>query len=232
MISGVRALAFDVFGTVVDWRGSVSKEIENLGLPVNATEFADAWRAGYGPAMARVTSGDLPWMNIDELHRMILDDLLGRSQIETLSEREKDELNRAWHRLAAWPDSVAGLMRLKEKFVLVTLSNGNVSLLINMAKNARLPWDCILSAELVKTYKPASEVYLMAAHYLGFNASEIMMVAAHPGDLKAAATVGMRTAFVERPDEYGQGGTQVGTPPSEFDVSAIDFEDLAHKLGV
>ena len=226
---GVRALAFDVFGTVVDWRGSVMREVTERGLAVDAGEFADAWRAGYAPAMAQVRSGELPWTNLDGLHRMILDELLERFAVSGLDEAAKDDLNRAWHRLTPWPDTVKGLTRLRERFVLTTLSNGNVALLTNMAKHAGLPWDCILSAELVELYKPDREVYLMAASYLGLEPEEVMMVAAHPADLRAAAAVGLRTAFVARPDEHEPGGE--GESGDKFDVSATDFEDLAEKLG-
>ncbi len=226
---GVRALAFDVFGTVVDWRGSVMREVAERRLEVDAGEFADAWRAGYGPAMARVRSGELPWTNIDGLHRMILDELLERFAVTGLDEAAKDDLNRAWHRLTPWPDAVKGLTRLRERFVLATLSNGNLALLTNMAKHAGLPWDCILSAELMERYKPDRGVYLMAASYLGLDPEEVIMVAAHPADLRAAAAVGLRTAFVARPDEHGPGGDVESG--DEFDVSATDFEDMAEKLG-
>ncbi len=227
----IKVLAFDVFGTVVDWRESVMREVAEKGLDVDAGEFADAWRAGYGPAMARVTSGELPWTNLDELHRMILDTLLKRFAVTGLAEPEKDHLNRAWHRLTPWPDAVPGLTRLLERFVLVTLSNGNVALLTNMAKNAGLPWDCILSAELVERYKPDPAVYVMAANYLGVKPGEVMMVAAHPADLRAAAEAGLRTAFVARPDEQGPGGQVDIGEEANFDVNATDFEDLAEKLG-
>ena len=226
---GGRALAFDVFGTVVDWRGSVMREVAERRLEVDAGEFADAWRAGYGPAMARVRSGELPWTNIDGLHRMILDELLERFAVTGLDEAAKDDLNRAWHRLTPWPDAVKGLTRLRERFVLATLSNGNLALLTNMAKHAGLPWDCILSAELTERYKPDRGVYLMAASYLGLDPEEVIMVAAHPADLRAAAAVGLRTAFVARPDEHGPGGDVESG--DEFDVSATDFEDMAEKLG-
>ena len=226
---GVRALAFDVFGTVVDWRDSVMREVAERGMAVDAGEFADAWRAGYGPAMARVAAGELPWTNIDGLHRMILDELLERFAVTGMGEAEKEDLNRAWHRLTPWPDAVAGLTRLRERFVLATLSNGNVALLTNMGKNAGLPWDCILSAELVEVYKPDRRVYRMAAGYLGLRPEQVMMVAAHPADLRAAAMAGLRTAFVARSDEFGPVGE--AESGEEFDVSATDFGDLAQKLG-
>ena len=187
----VRALAFDVFGTVVDWRTSIIREGQQLGrakgVKADWARFADAWRAGYGPAMDRVRKGELSWTRIDTLHRMILDSLLAEYGITGLSEAEKDHFNRAWHRLDPWPDAVDGLTRLKKKYIITTLSNGNMSLLTNMAKSAKLPWDCILSAELAKRYKPDREVYLMAADLLGVRPQQVMMVAAHAGDLKAAA---------------------------------------------
>jgi 2-haloacid dehalogenase len=234
-LSGVKALAFDVFGTVVDWRSSVIREGTGLGdakhLNVDWAKFADRWRAGYGPSMDKVRKGELPWKTIDQLHRMVLDRLLEEFRIEKLSEEEKDHLNRVWHRLAPWPDSVPGLTRLKRKFVLATLSNGNVALLVNMAKHAGLPWDCVLSGELVRHYKPDREVYLMAAELLGLRPGEVMMVAAHKGDLKAANAAGLHTGFVPRPLEHGPGRAEDATPDPTIDLIATDFPDLASKLG-
>ena len=240
MINSVKALTFDVFGTVVDWRSSIAREGERLAegrsLEVDWAEFADAWRAGYGPAMQRVRTGDLPWMKIDQLHRLILDELLDRFEIH-LNEKEIDHFNRAWHRLTPWPDSVAGLILLRERFVLATLSNGNMSLLVNMAKSAGLPWDCVLSAELAKHYKPDPETYLMASSFLGYEPEEIMMVAAHPNDLRAAASVGFRTALVTRPLEYGPESDLYARRVTDrldekpgFDVVAKDLLDLASLL--
>jgi 2-haloacid dehalogenase len=231
----VKALTFDVFGTVVDWRGSITAEGRKLGrrkkLAVDWVAFADGWRAGYRPAMDRVRRGDLPWMNIDTLHRMILDDLLVRFRIDGLPEPEKDHLNRAWHRLAPWKDSVAGLKRLKKKFVIATLSNGNVALLTNMAKHGGLPWDCVLSAELFGHYKRDREVYEGAARLLGLAPGQVMMVAAHKDDLDAAAATGLRTAFVARPMERGDPAKADVAPEARFDVNAKDFADLAKQLG-
>lgn len=233
--SSVQALTFDVFGTVVDWRGSVIREGTHLGkakgIHVDWARFADAWRAGYGPAMNRVRKGELPWTNIDALHRTILDRLLTEFQIAGLSEAEKDHLNRVWHRLTPWPDAVPGLSRLRRRFIIATLSNGNVALLVNMAKNAGLPWDCILSSELAKRYKPDKEVYQMAADLLGLRPDQVMMVAAHKGDLRAAKSVGFQTAFVLRPLEYGPGRKPDVTPDPAIDLTASDFIDLAAKLG-
>ena len=231
----VRALAFDVFGTVVDWRSSIIREGEELGrrkqLRVDWAAFADAWRAGYHPAMDRVRRGDLPWMSLDQLHRQILDGLIEQFGIEGLSEHEIDELNRSWHRLDPWPDAIAGLARLKQRYVIATLSNGNVALLVNMAKRAGLPWDAVLSAELARHYKPDKEAYLTTARLLGLEPRQVLMVAAHKNDLYAARSAGMRTAFVPRPLEHGPGANVVTTPDPEFDLIADDFLDLAGKLG-
>jgi len=231
----VKALTFDVFGTVVDWRSSIIREGELLGkrkgLDIDWAAFADGWRAGYGPAMNRVRTGDLPWMNIDDLHRLILVDLLREFGINNLSSGEIDEFNRAWHRLMPWPDSVPGLNRLKSGYLLVTLSNGNVSLLVNMAKNAGLPWDSVLSAELSGHYKPDKEVYETAADLLDLPPENIMMVAAHKGDLRAAQSVSFKAGFIPRPLEYGPDVEVDTTPESDFDINASDFIDLARQLG-
>jgi 2-haloacid dehalogenase len=230
----VKALAFDVFGTVVDWRGSIIREGERWGqakgLHVDWSKFADRWREGYGPAMDKVRKGALPWMKIDQLHRRILDDLLTEFNIVGLTEEEKDDWNRVWHRLTPWPDVVDGLMRLKKKFVLSTLSNGNVSLLVEMAKFAGLPWDAVLSAELFHHYKPDREAYLGAADLLGCKPAELMMVAAHPDDLKAAQACGLRTGFVPRPMEHGQAKEAVSPRVEWADVTARDFVELAARL--
>ena len=231
-LRGVKALTFDVFGTVVDWRSSIIREGRGLGerkgLEVDWGAFADAWRGGYGPSMARVRSGELPWMTIDQLHRTILDELLVKFGIKGLSEAEIGDFNRAWHRLDPWPDAVEGLTRLKRKFVIATLSNGNVALLVNMAKRAALPWDTVLSAELMRHYKPDAEVYKGAAALLGLETREVMMVAAHPGDLRAAAATGMRTGYVPRPMEWGAAREIEGG--EEFDVTARSFLELAETV--
>lgn len=230
-----KALVFDVFGTVVDWRTSVAAEVAGLakrkGFTVDGEKFADAWRAGYGPSMNRVRSGELAWTRLDGLHRMTLDRILGEFKIAGLSDAEKDTLNRAWHRLRPWPDSVAGLTRLKKKFIIAPLSNGNIALMTDMAKHAGLPWDCILGAELVRHYKPDREVYQSAADFLDLQPAEVMMVAAHLGDLRAAKTVGLKTAFVPRPLEYGPAGKPDLKGDASVDVQAADFNDLASKLG-
>jgi 2-haloacid dehalogenase len=233
--SSVEALTFDVFGTVVDWRGSIIAEGKRVwkpkGVDVDWGKFADRWRAGYQPAMARVRSGELPWTHLDSLHRMILDGLLVELGISGLTEADKDHLNRIWHRLNPWPDSVSGLSRLKKRFVIATLSNGNVSLLTHMAKHAGLPWDCVLSAELARHYKPDPEIYLKAAELLGLPPNRVMMVAAHVQDLVAAGKLGMRTGYVHRPLEFGPDSPPQRPDAASFDVVASDFVDLAARLG-
>jgi len=230
-----KALVFDVFGTVVDWRTSVAAEVDALakrkGFTVDGAKFADAWRAGYAPSMNRVRTGELPWTRLDTLHRMTLDRILTEFSIPGLTEAEKNELNRAWHRLRPWPDSVSGLTRLKKKFIIAPLSNGNIALMTDMARNAGLPWDCVLGAELVRHYKPDREVYQSAADFLDLQPADVMMVAAHLGDLRAAKTVGLKTAFVARPLEYGPAGKPDLKADASVDLSATDFNDLAVRLG-
>ena len=234
-VGEVRALTFDVFGTVVDWRSSIAREGQLLAagrdFDVNWFEFADRWRGGYGPSMNRVRNGELPWTKIDVLHRMILDELIEEYGLQELTEEERVEFNYAWHRLSPWPDAVAGLNRLKTRYVIATLSNGNVALLTNMAKNAGLPWDAILSAELAERYKPNPAVYLKAADLLGLAPEQVMMVAAHPGDLRAAAATGLRTGYVPRPLERGPDRPFTPDTSGDFDVTATDFLDLARQLG-
>ena len=206
---GLKALAFDVFGTVVDWRGSIIREATAFGaehgIDADWSRFADAWRAGYKPAMQRVRSGELPWQKIDALHRLILDDLLVEFDLTGLAESDIDHLNRVWHRLDPWPDAVPGLSRLKTRYVVTTLSNGNFSLLTNIAKRAGLPWDCIVSAELFRHYKPDPETYLGTADLLGIPPAELMLVACHPDDLRAARAVGCRTGYVAAAAGAGAG---------------------------
>ena len=180
--------------------------------------------------MARVRRGDLPWTKIDDLHRMVLDGLLVKFRIEGLDEAGRDRLNRLWHRLTAWPDAIEGLERLRLRYVVAALSNGNMALLTNMAKHAGLPWDCILSSELARHYKPDPEVYETAADLLGEATNEVMMVAAHKHDLDGARATGMRTAYVPRPAEFGPQRTVDVTPDPAYDVFAVDFLDLARKL--
>ncbi len=231
----VKALAFDVFGTVVDWRGSVIREGEALGerkgLDVDWPLFADEWRGRYAPSMDRVKTGEIPWTNLDTLHRISLEELLGEFEITGLTEEEKDHLNKVWHRLDPWPDAIPGLTRLKKRYIISTLSNGNVALLTRMAKLAGLPWDLILSAELVHHYKPDPEVYLMVPHLLDLRPDEVMLVAAHSDDLRHAQTHGLRTAYVHRPLESGPRSEPEAVESSSFDLVTEDFNELAEKLG-
>jgi 2-haloacid dehalogenase len=231
----VKALVFDVFGTVVDWHGSVAREVRGLakakGLRLNGARFAKAWRAGYRPAMDRVRSGEAPFRKIDDIHRTILDEVLAKSKVTALAEEEKAHLNLVWHRLRPWPDSVRGLKRLKSKFIIATLSNGNTGLLVNMAKFGGLPWDCVFSSDTFKHFKPDPEMYLGAADMLSLRPQEVMMVAAHKQDLRAAAQCGLKTAFVKRPHEHGRNSnTDLASEP-DFTVNAESFLDLADKLG-
>ena len=230
----IKALTFDVFGTVVDWRGSLIEEgrafSRSRHIDVDWARFADRWRAGYAPAMNLVRTGQLPWMTIDQLHRRILDELLPEFQITGLAEADKAHLNRAWHRLRPWPDAVEGLTRLKRKFIVATLSNGSLSLLANMAKHAGLPWDVILSAELARHYKPDPQAYLMAARLLDLEPAQVMMVAAHPDDLEAAARVGFQTAYVPRPLEHGPGRPVQTVTGGNFNITAANFVELSRIL--
>lgn len=232
--STIKAVTFDIFGTVVDWRGTLIKEGQRLGaakgISIDWAAFADAWRSGYYPSMEQVRTGALPWQNIDTLHRLILDRLLSQFAITCLSQTEIDHLNRVWHRLEPWPDAKSGLERLRRCFVITPLSNGNMALLINLAKHADLRWDAILSAELARHYKPDPEVYLTAAALLGLEPHEVMMVAAHNDDLQGARAVGFRTAFVARSQEYGPNQTTDLVPDPAVDIAAQDFNDLADTL--
>ena len=234
-IDSIKALTFDVFGTVVDWRSGISEEGRALGrdkgIEADWEAFADTWRGKYQPSLARVRDGEAPWTNLDSLHRTSLDALLEEFGIESLAEPDKDALNRAWHRLPPWPDSVVGLTLLRRKYVLATLSNGNVALLVNMARNAGLPWDAILGAEVAKHYKPQPECYLVTAELLGLAPRECMMVAAHNGDLVAAAALDFRTAFVPRPTEHGPDQRTDLEAEHDFDIIAESFIDLAKQLG-
>jgi 2-haloacid dehalogenase len=225
-----RLLAFDVFGTVVDWHGSIMREVQAMGLKVDADAFALAWREGYRPAMQKVMSGQLGWTRIDELHRMILDDVLARFKID-LSEDGRRHLNLAWHRLDPWPDVVAGLARLKTKFIICTLSNGNIGLLTDMAKRAGLPWDCVLSAEVFRAYKPDPRAYQGAARVFDLSPGEAMLVAAHQDDLAAARACGWQTAYIERPLEFGAARPKDVSPDAANTFHARDFIELARQLG-
>jgi 2-haloacid dehalogenase len=220
---------------VVDWRSGIIREAEAIGrsrgISRDWAKFADAWRALYHPSMDRVRHGELPWKPLDELHRSALEQILPEFGIEGLSEAEIDHLNRAWHRLDPWPDAIGGLSRLRRGHILATLSNGNVALLVNMAKRAGLPWDAILGAEVARHYKPDPEAYLCTAALLGLRPDECMMVAAHNRDLFAAGALGFRTAFVLRPTEYGPNQTADLAPEHGYDILARDLSDLADQLG-
>ncbi|MEU6201906.1 haloacid dehalogenase type II [Streptomyces sp. NPDC047061] len=227
----IRALVFDVFGTVVDWRSGVARDIRRLVPEVDAEAFADAWRSQYLPSLDRVRRGELPWTNLDELHRASLDELLAEYGVPDTPEGVRAELVLAWHRLDPWPDSVPGMERLKKRFVIASLSNGHVALLVNMAKHAGLPWDTVLSAELFEHYKGDPEAYLGAARLLGLQPEEVMMVAAHVDDLAAARACGLRTAYVHRPQEFGSKAAL--RPPStdpKADVSVASLTELADHL--
>ena len=230
-----KALLFDVFGTVVDWRGSIIAEGQAFGrargLDVDWAAFADGWRAKYQPAMQRVRDGQIGWVKLDDLHRQNLDELLEEMAITSLTRDEIDHWNRVWHRLNAWPDAVEGLTKLKNKFILATLSNGNVALIVNMAKHAGLPWDAVLGAEVAGHYKPQPEAYLKTAQILGLAPEECLMVAAHNSDLVAAGACGLGTAFVSRPREYGCGQTADKEAENDYHYVAGDFLDLADQLG-
>ena len=232
-----RALAFDVFGTVVDWHAGIAREAAALaarhGIEGDWPAFANAWRAGYAPAMEQVRSGALPWTHIDALHRMILDRIVaahGLAGLNGLTAAEREHLNRAWHRLPPWPDAVPGLARLKRGFTITPLSNGNFSLLTNLAKHGGLAWDCIVSAELFGHYKPDPETYLGCARLLDVAPGELMMVACHPSDLRAARANGLMTAYVKRPLEHGAATVLPAFDAGEFDLVASDFEALAGQL--
>ena len=232
----VKALVFDVFGTVVDWRNSVSGHAAAFGaahgVEADWEAFADGWRGKYRPFMDKVRSGELPWVKLDVLHRMALVELLGEFGVNDVGEHAIDELNLAWHRLDPWPDAPAGLSRLKAKYIIGTMSNGNVALMTNMAKYAGLPWDVILGAEVAQAYKPDPKTYLTGVELLGLYPDQVMMVAAHQNDLLAAGEQGLKTAFVPRPKEHGPDRTPDPTPDPSFDIVATDFRDLASQMGV
>jgi len=231
----LKAVTFDVFGTVVDWRTSIAREVEGLAVKkqfvVDGERFADAWRKLYQPSMKKVRDGKMPWTVLDDLHRTNLLEVLEAFGIDQLSEEEIEHLNRAWHRLDPWPDAVAGLQRLKQHYIIGTLSNGNVALIVNMAKFSGLPWDVVLGAEIARHYKPQPEAYLKSAEILGLEPRECMLVAAHNGDLAAAGRCGFQTAFVPRPTEYGSEQTTDLAAEYDCDLVAGDFIELAQILG-
>lgn len=227
----VKVLCFDIFGTVVDWHGSIAREMSARYPQVDGHAFANAWRAGYKPAMARVMSGELGWTLIDDLHRIILDQILPQFGLEHLSDAERRELNRVWHRLDPWPDSVRGLTRLKRHYTICTLSNGNIGLLTNMAKRAGLPWDCVLSAEVFRAYKPDPATYLGVAKVFDLPPEQVMLVAAHHDDLAGARACGLRTAYIERRLEFGEASPKDVSPQPGNDLHAESIDALADLLG-
>ena len=231
MLPTPRVLVFDIFGTVVDWHGSIVAEVGSRYPKVDADAFALAWRAGYQPAMEAVRSGGRGFVKLDVLHREILDGILPRFGLEHLGEAERAELNRVWHRLAAWPDSVAGLTRLKARFTIASLSNGNIGLLTAMAKHAGLPWDCVLSAEVFRAYKPDPRTYLGVAEVFDVAPQAVMLVAAHQDDLAAARANGLQTAYIERPLEFGAAHIKDVSPDPANTLHARDLLHLAGQLG-
>ena len=234
-VNRIKAIVFDTFGTVVDWRSSITADFRAFGkqkaIDIPWEAFVDEWKTAYKPGMDAVRSGDWPWTKVSKIYRSKLNAILPKYGIDTLTEDEKIYLNRAWHRLNPWPDSVAGLIRLKKQYVIATLSNGDVECLVDMARNAGLPWDVILCAEIFRHYKPDPEVYLGAIELLNLKPHEIMLVAAHNYDLRAARSHGMRTGFVLRPTEYGPNqGTDLRAE-EDWDVVANNFFGLADALG-
>ena len=232
----IEALTFDVFGTVVDWRGGIRREGAALGarhgLTVDWAKFADAWRGLYQPLLSEVREGRRPWVPLDQLHREGLDRVLAQFGVTGLDESEVADFVRAWHRLDPWPDAVAGLTRLRRRYILATLSNGNVRLTVNMAKRAGLPWDAVLGAEVARAYKPSPEAYLTTARLLDLAPGRCLMVAAHYSDLVAARGQGFRTCYVWRRDEWGTGEKHDLPADHGLDLVVEDFADLADRLGL
>jgi 2-haloacid dehalogenase len=233
--SNIRALTFDVFGTVVDWRNSIADEAREIlgrghGIDLDWHDFANAWRAKYQPAMQKVRDGSRPFVKLDVLHWENLLELMADLELNDVPESSLQQLNLAWHRLRPWPDSVAGLSQMKQRRILATLSNGNIALIVDMAKNAGLPWDVVLGAEVARAFKPQPEAYLAAADALSLKPSQCMMVAAHNADLVQASKIGFRTAFVLRADEYGPGHTVDQRAEHDFDIVANNFVELAEML--
>jgi 2-haloacid dehalogenase len=233
----IEALLFDVFGTVVDWRSGVAREarsfLDRYAPQLDAYEFADAWRKRYGPSMEEVRSGRRPFVRLDVLHRENLHQVLEHYRIDAaaIPPQELEALNLAWHRLDPWPDSVQGLGRLKQRFMIAPMSNGHIRLMMDVAKRAGLPWDAILGSEVVRAYKPSPQAYLGAVEVLGLRPDQICMVAAHNGDLAAARRCGLKTAFIPRPTEHGPAQTTNLGPEQDWDYVARDMNDLASQLG-
>lgn len=234
-VSDVKALTFDVFGTVVDFRSSIIRHGEELGrrkgLAVDWAAFADEWYGGYRPAMNRINSGEDEWANVGEIYRRRLEEISEKFGLDSLTGEEKTRFNQSWRRLDPWPDSVSGLTRLKKKFILSALSNGDFGMLTEMGKFAGLPWDCILSSEIFRRYKPAPEVYTGAIELLGLKPGEVMMVASHNYDLRAARALGMKTGFFPRPTQYGPNQTEDLEAEEDWDIIADGLEDLSQKMG-
>lgn len=226
----IRVIAFDVFGTVVDWHGSIAREVDAMNLGVDADAFALAWRDGYKPAMQAVMDRG-EWVILDDLHRRILDRVLADLGVDALGEKERRQLNLAWHRLEPWPDSVEGLERLRSRYIVSTLSNGNIGLLTEMAKNAGIHWDCILCAETFRKYKPHPDTYLGVARTFGLEARQVMLAAAHHGDLEQARQCGLQSAYIERPYEYGRNNPKPVAPWSANTLHCRSIIDLAGQLG-
>lgn len=227
----VDVLAFDIFGTVVDWHGSIAREVSRDFPGIDADAFATAWRAGYKPAMARVMRGEQGWTLIDDLHRGILDEILPRFGLDHLDEARRQHLNRVWHRLDPWPDSVAALRRLRRKYLVCTLSNGNLGLLARLSHHGDLAWDCVLSAEVFRAYKPDPATYLGVARVFDVAPQRVMLVAAHHDDLAGARACGLRTAYIERPLEFGATRTNDVSPQPGNDLHCVDLHALADRLG-
>ncbi|MAZ99987.1 MAG: haloacid dehalogenase type II [Rhodospirillaceae bacterium] len=234
-VNNIKALVFDVFGTVVDWRTSIASEakqcLSKKGYELDWVLFADSWRAKYQPAMERVRTGGRGFVRLDILHMENLIEVLKDFDIKSVTETELNYLNRAWHRLLPWSDSVPGLLRLKKKFIIGTMSNGNVALMVNMAKNGGLPWDVILGAEPAQAYKPEPKTYLTGVDWLNLKPSEVLMCAAHNADLVAAGAQGLKTAFIARPTEYGPNQKHDFEAEHDFDYISENMLDLADKLG-
>lgn len=224
-------LAFDVFGTVVDWHGSIVQYLAEHYPQVDGDAFACAWREGYQPAMEPVRNGSQPWVRLDVLHRRVLDGILPRFGLAHLDEAARQALNRVWHQLDAWPDSAAALGRLKPHFILTPLSNGNLSLLTHLAKHNALPWDCVLSAEVFRAYKPDPATYLGVAQTFDVAPGDVMLVAAHHDDLAAARACGLQTAYIERPDEWGPQHRKNTEPRAGNDLHCKHLMDLVEQLG-
>ena len=230
----VKAMVFDTFGTVVDWRGSIIRDLSKWGEAENISadwaQLADLWRGRYDPQKERVRKGEIPWTNLDDLHYEALCSLLPQVGLAHLSDAQRHHVNRVWHRLDGWPDSVAGLARLKSRYIIGPLSNGNIALLVNMAKHAGLPWDSIFSAEHFQHYKPHPDTYLGVCRQLSLRPDEVMMCAAHNNDLRAAQAAGLKTAFIPRPTEHGPGQKTDLAPSGEWNIVAGDIQELASLM--